>query len=68
MKSVMTDSPGPAYDQVADVYGRVLDPDGLGLADPVLIELLGDIHGQVVLSLACGQGQDAGCLPASAQA
>jgi ubiquinone/menaquinone biosynthesis C-methylase UbiE len=59
MKSFMADFPRPAYDQVAAAYRRVLDPDGLGLADPVLTELLGDIHGQVVLSLACGQGQDA---------
>jgi ubiquinone/menaquinone biosynthesis C-methylase UbiE len=55
----MADLPRPAYDQVADAYRCVLDPDGLGLADPVLIELLEDIHGQLVLSLACGQGQDA---------
>jgi ubiquinone/menaquinone biosynthesis C-methylase UbiE len=59
MKSFMTDFPRPAYDQVADAYRRVLDRDGLGLADPVLIDLLGEVHGQVVLSLACGQGQDA---------
>jgi len=55
----MADSPSPAYDEVAGAYSRVLDPDGAGLADPVLTELVGDIAGQVVLSLACGQGQDA---------
>ena len=49
----------PAYDEVADAYSRTLDGDGLGLTDPILEELLGDIAGQVVLSLACGQGQDA---------
>lgn len=49
----------PAYDEVADAYGRALDPDGAGLADPVLEELLGDVAGESVLSLACGQGQDA---------
>lgn len=46
-----------AYDEVANAYSRVLDPDGL--ADPVLAELLGDVTGQAVLSLACGQGRDA---------
>jgi ubiquinone/menaquinone biosynthesis C-methylase UbiE len=46
------------YDEVADAYGRVLDPDGVGLDDPVLAELLGDVTRQNVLSLACGQGQD----------
>jgi ubiquinone/menaquinone biosynthesis C-methylase UbiE len=59
MNSRMADSPSPAYDEVAGAYSRVLDPDGAGLADPVLTELVGDIAGQVVLSLACGQGQDA---------
>lgn len=49
----------PAYDEVADAYRRVLDPDGRGLSDPVLDSLLGELTGQVVLSLACGQGQDA---------
>jgi ubiquinone/menaquinone biosynthesis C-methylase UbiE len=49
----------PAYDEVADVYSRTLDPQGEGLADPVLTELIGDVAGQEVLSLACGQGQDA---------
>jgi ubiquinone/menaquinone biosynthesis C-methylase UbiE len=52
------DSP-PLYDEVADAYSRVLDAEGIGLNDPVLTELLGNIAGQVVLSLACGQGQDA---------
>lgn len=55
----MTDSPRPAYDEVADAYSHALDPDGLGLADPVVTELLGDVADQEVLSLACGQGQDA---------
>jgi ubiquinone/menaquinone biosynthesis C-methylase UbiE len=58
MTSLMA-TPPPAYDEVADAYSRVLDPAGRGLADPVLTELLGDIGGQVVLSLCCGQGQDA---------
>lgn len=59
MKPFMSDSAGPSYDEVADAYRRVLDPDGVGLNDPVLVELLGDVAGQAVLSLACGQGQDA---------
>ena len=59
MKSLMSDSPRAAYDDVADVYSRALDPDGIGLADSVVTELLGDVAGDVVLSLACGQGQDA---------
>jgi ubiquinone/menaquinone biosynthesis C-methylase UbiE len=55
----MTDTRKPAYDEVAAAYQRVLDPEGLGLNDPVVAGLLGDVAGQVVLSLACGQGQDA---------
>jgi ubiquinone/menaquinone biosynthesis C-methylase UbiE len=54
MKHVM-----PAYDEVAAAYSRTLDPDGIGLVDPVLTELIGTVAGQDVLSLACGQGQDA---------
>lgn len=49
----------PAYDEVAEAYSHTLDPDGAGLVDPVLTELAGDVAGQDVLSLACGQGQDA---------
>lgn len=48
-----------AYDSVAEAYRRVLDPEGRGLSDPALTELLGDLGDQAVLSLACGQGQDA---------
>src|SRR5919204_5470787 len=55
----MADSSGPAYDEVADQYSRTLDPEGLGLVDPVLTELIGGVATQEVLSLACGQGQDA---------
>ena len=51
--------PMPAYDDVADAYSRTLDPAGEGLVDPVLTELIGEVGGQHVLSLACGQGQDA---------
>ena len=55
----MGDASHPAYDEVAVEYSRTLDPEGLGLVDPVLTELLGGVAGQEVLSLACGQGQDA---------
>lgn len=48
-----------AYDDVADAYSRALDPEGAGLVDPVLTELVGDVAGRTLLSLACGQGQDA---------
>jgi ubiquinone/menaquinone biosynthesis C-methylase UbiE len=55
----MADKPSAAYDEVADAYSRALDPDGVGLVDPVITELVGDVSGKDVLSLACGQGQDA---------
>jgi ubiquinone/menaquinone biosynthesis C-methylase UbiE len=51
--------PMSAYDDVADAYSRTLDPMGEGLVDPILTELIGEVAGQDVLSLACGQGQDA---------
>jgi len=47
------------YDDVAEAYSRQFDPDGAGLVDPVLVELVGDVQRMEVLSLACGQGQDA---------
>lgn len=49
----------PTYDEVADAYSRTLDPAGEGLVDPLLTELIGEVMGREVLSLACGQGQDA---------
>jgi len=55
----MADNPPAAYDEVADAYSRTLDPEGVGLVDPALTELVGDVAGREVLSLACGQGQDA---------
>lgn len=58
MKPLMADSQS-AYDAVAAAYRRILDPEGRGLSDSVLTDLLGDLGDQVVLSLACGQGQDA---------
>src|ERR1700712_2401425 len=48
-----------AYDEVAESYRGSFDPDGTGLRDEVLEELLGDVAGQQVLALACGQGRDA---------
>jgi len=55
----MADEPSAAYDAVADSYSRALDPDGTGLRDPVLAALIGLPAGKAVLSVACGQGQDA---------
>jgi ubiquinone/menaquinone biosynthesis C-methylase UbiE len=55
----MADKPPAAYDEVADAYSRALDPEGVGLVDPVLTELVGEVAGREVLSLACGQCQDA---------
>ncbi len=59
MTSPMADSSPAAYDEVADAYSRALDPDGVGLVDPILTQLVGEVGGCDVLSLACGQGQDA---------
>lgn len=55
----MLDKPAAAYDDVAEAYSRIFDPDGGGLRDEVFEGLIGDVRGQEVLSLACGQGQDA---------
>ena len=55
----MADHAPAAYDEVADAYSRAFDPEGTGLVDPLLVELVGDAVGREVLSLACGQGQDA---------
>src|SRR5579862_9923659 len=55
----MAEQTPAAYDEVADVYSRVRDPEGTDLVDPVLEELLGDVAEQDVLSLACGQGREA---------
>ena len=59
MKWPMADAARAAYDEVAEEYSRALDSEGLGLVDPVLAELIGEVARQEVLSLACGQGQDA---------
>jgi ubiquinone/menaquinone biosynthesis C-methylase UbiE len=48
-----------AYDEVAEAYHQAVDPDGEGMREPAIEELLQDIRGQRVLSLACGQGRDA---------
>src|SRR3954453_19259165 len=55
----MADDDEAVYDDVADAYSSVLDREGTGLVDPILTELLGDVAGRKVLSVACGQGQDA---------
>lgn len=55
----MANKPSVAYDDVADAYSRALDPKGVGLIDSILTDLVGDVSGHDVLSLACGQGQDA---------
>lgn len=60
----MVEEPSAAYDEVADAYSRTFDPDGLELRDPTFEHLLGDVSGQEVLSLACGQGRDARLLAA----
>lgn len=49
----------PAYDEVADAYHEAVDPDGSGLHDMILEELLGEITGQQLLAVGCGQGRDA---------
>jgi ubiquinone/menaquinone biosynthesis C-methylase UbiE len=50
-----------AYDDVADAYHQAVDPDGTGLHDATLDELVGEVEvaGRRVLALACGQGRDA---------
>jgi ubiquinone/menaquinone biosynthesis C-methylase UbiE len=53
-----------AYDTIAMAYHRMVDPDGHGLRDPAFETLLGDIRGQRVLALGCGQGRDARLLAA----
>ena len=51
----MVDDQPAAYEEVAVAYSRAIDPDGVGLVDPVLTELVGDVTRRDVLSLACGQ-------------
>lgn len=48
-----------AYEDLADVYHETVDPDGAGLSDPTFDELVGDVRGQRVVAVACGQGRDA---------
>jgi ubiquinone/menaquinone biosynthesis C-methylase UbiE len=55
----MVDKAPAEYDGVAEAYSRALNVDGNVLVDPLLTELMGDVVGIDVLSLACGQGQDA---------
>jgi ubiquinone/menaquinone biosynthesis C-methylase UbiE len=49
----------PAYDDIAATYNEALDPEGSGLRDPLLADLLRNVRGLWVLSLACGQDRDA---------
>ena len=42
-----------------DVYHATVDPDGAGLNDPTFDELVGDVRGQRIAAVACGQGRDA---------
>ena len=48
-----------AYEELADVYHATVDPGGAGLDDPTFDELVGDVRGQRVAAVACGQGRDA---------
>ena len=48
-----------SYDELADVYHATVDPDGAGLKDLTFDELVGDVRGQRVAAVACGQGRDA---------
>jgi len=48
-----------SYDELADVYHATVDPDGAGLSDPTFDELVGEVTGQRVAAVACGQGRDA---------
>ncbi|WP_020387348.1 class I SAM-dependent methyltransferase [Kribbella catacumbae] len=48
-----------AYEELADVYHETVDPDGAGLSDPTFDELVGDVRGQRVAAVGCGQGRDA---------
>jgi ubiquinone/menaquinone biosynthesis C-methylase UbiE len=55
----MADKSPAEYDEVAEAYNRTHDVDGHVLVDPLVTELTGAVGGLEVLSLACGQGQDA---------
>ncbi|MBM7783478.1 class I SAM-dependent methyltransferase [Tenggerimyces flavus] len=48
-----------AYDELADVYHHTVDPDGGGLEDPIFDDLVGEVRGQRIAAVACGQGRDA---------
>lgn len=48
-----------AYEELADVYHATVDPDGAGLDDQTFDALVGDVSGQRVAAVACGQGRDA---------
>ena len=48
-----------AYEELADEYHATVDPDGAGLDDQTFDALVGDVRGQRVAAIACGQGRDA---------
>lgn len=48
-----------SYEELADVYHATVDPDGAGLNDATFDDLVGDLRGQRVAAVACGQGRDA---------
>ena len=48
-----------AYEELADAYHATVDPDGAGLDDQTFDALVGDVRGQRVAAIACGQGRDA---------
>src|SRR5689334_21354883 len=48
-----------AYEELADAYHEGVDPEGAGLNDPTFDALVGDVRGQRVAAVACGQGRDA---------
>lgn len=48
-----------AYDPLADAYHHTVDPEGDGLDDPTFDALVGDVRGERVAAVACGQGRDA---------
>ncbi|HJT56155.1 MAG TPA: methyltransferase domain-containing protein [Ktedonobacteraceae bacterium] len=47
-----------SYDDIAEWYDRSITTNTLihDLVIPPLLEIMGDVHGQAVCDLACGQG------------
>ena len=48
-----------AYEALADAYHAGVDPDGVGLQDETFDALVGDVRGERIAAVACGQGRDA---------